>query len=1109
MRYSEERIQATIRDVRMQWRRRTLLTGGIWLIAFLVAVAVGLMFLDRFIGASPSILLAWCALGGLGALVVALLFIVRPLLRRPSDRQIALLIEEARPELEDRLISAVELNDPKARRQAHAELAERLIDDAAHRARSLAIGAVIDRQKEKVLVGAGALGLVFLLAAGLLSFDRLQLSLRGASLSGLVPVERPYMSVEPGSIEIEQGDSQDIVATLRDESDADAVISYRTANGEWRQGVMRRAVDEPAFLFEFVDVQDPLSYFVEHEGHRSDVYEISLYTYPAVERIDLTYTYPNYTGQPSRREEGAGDIHGLKGALVTVDVRANEVTKRAELVLSGGDRLELERSEAGTFRGHLRLQEPGTYQVLLHDDAGKSNRFPEEYRITPTDDERPYITIINPQRDVRANAIEEVLVTARVQDDFGVEAVRLRFAVNSGEEQEVSLMPAEARRTDVEGEHLFFLEDFALQPGDVISYYIEAEDAFHESPEMTDMYFIEVMPFDQEYRQVSAMGGMGGGPSATVLSQQEIIAATWKLFRERVEMSPDEYDTSRRALARAQENLRQSIDERLGRTAFSIELQQDENGRRVAEMLRQAVRAMSRAVDELEKDRLREALGPEREALNFLLRVEALNQERRIALNRGGSPGGGGSATEERMTELMDLELDISKDKYEMLPESSQRRGGGEADESLQKLRELARRQQNLANESRNRVTGEDRRRQVERLQREQNELRREAQALARRLEQSARAEGSSGEQSSESMERIMRNMQEAEEALRSGDAQRASARQQQALNELQRMAENYRRTARQGDRQQLEAMRRAFDDVRDNEARLERELERAAEGQTPPGAVREDLLKRRQAAREAMERIQDDAEALAGAGGREPELDAALRNLTQALRREAIDEQMQGSEEAIRRGWLDNARRRQEGIVQAIERLEEPMGRVSDQLPVTDEERLARALSDVRQLEEELQSLENEMRGRSDSRGDGDARADDADRNGDARVEGSSGDRASRADEARRRAQLDRIRDRLQQLRRNLGDVPALNNLDSAVSYAEHQGVSLVGEAAEAFFDERIFAPLSQLEGTLSAGLDQLAMERKLFGSRPADVPPEYRDIVERYYEALSKSAR
>src|SRR5690606_969945 len=273
--------------------------------------------------------------------------------------------------------------------------------------------------------------------------------------------------------------------------------------------------------------------------------------------------------------------------------------------------------------------------------------------------------------------------------------------------------------------------------------------------------------------------------------------------------------------------------------------------------------------------------------------------------------------------------------------------------------------------------------------------------------------------------------------------------------------------------------------------------------------AVREDLLKRRQAAREVMERIQDDAEALAGAGGREPELDAALRNLTQALRREAIDEQMQGSEEAIRRGWLDNARRRQEGIVQAIERLEEPMGRVSDQLPVTDEERLARALSDVRQLEEELQSLENEMRGRSDSRGDGDARADDADRNGDARVEGSSGDRASRADEARRRAQLDRIRDRLQQLRRNLGDVPALNNLDSAVSYAEHQGVSLVGEAAEAFFDERIFAPLSQLEGTLSAGLDQLAMERKLFGSRPADVPPEYRDIVERYYEALSKSAR
>jgi hypothetical protein len=31
--------------------------------------------------------------------------------------------------------------------------------------------------------------------------------------------------------------------------------------------------------------------------------------------------------------------------------------------------------------------------------------------------------------------------------------------------------------------------------------------------------------------------------------------------------------------------------------------------------------------------------------------------------------------------------------------------------------------------------------------------------------------------------------------------------------------------------------------------------------------------------------------------------------------------------------------------------------------------------------------------------------------------------------------------------------------------------------------------------------------MEKKLYGSRPADVPPEYRELVEKYYESLSKS--
>jgi hypothetical protein len=90
------------------------------------------------------------------------------------------------------------------------------------------------------------------------------------------------------------------------------------------------------------------------------------------------------------------------------------------------------------------------------------------------------------------------------------------------------------------------------------------------------------------------------------------------------------------------------------------------------------------------------------------------------------------------------------------------------------------------------------------------------------------------------------------------------------------------------------------------------------------------------------------------------------------------------------------------------------------------------------------------------------------------------------------------------------LGGTPsagALNRLRGAIDGADNDMAPIEGDAAENFFNEDVFAPISQLEEALLQELDQIAMEKKLYGSRPADVPPEYRELVERYYESLSKS--
>ena len=86
----------------------------------------------------------------------------------------------------------------------------------------------------------------------------------------------------------------------------------------------------------------------------------------------------------------------------------------------------------------------------------------------------------------------------------------LHFSVNGGEEKKVNLqeLTRESART-LTGAHTFFLEEFNLKPGDFISYYAKARDANSETT--SDIYFIEVKPFEMEYRQSQQQGGGGGG----------------------------------------------------------------------------------------------------------------------------------------------------------------------------------------------------------------------------------------------------------------------------------------------------------------------------------------------------------------------------------------------------------------------------------------------------------------------------------------------------------------------------------------------------------------------------------------------------------------------
>ena len=77
----------------------------------------------------------------------------------------------------------------------------------------------------------------------------------------------------------------------------------------------------------------------------------------------------------------------------------------------------------------------------------------------------------------------------------GIDGIRA-----GGEEKKIPLQNlSRAEAKTLSGSHTFFLEEYGLKPGDFVSYYAKARDAQNETT--SDIYFIEVKPFEKEFRQ--------------------------------------------------------------------------------------------------------------------------------------------------------------------------------------------------------------------------------------------------------------------------------------------------------------------------------------------------------------------------------------------------------------------------------------------------------------------------------------------------------------------------------------------------------------------------------------------------------------------------------
>src|SRR5215469_16342326 len=557
---------------------------------------------------------------------------------RLNRRRAATETEAAFPHFQQRLITLAE-RDP-GEREPFAEL---LAADTLAMARDAQPRVLVPKKRLLVSLGValGALCVllwVVLAGPGYLGYGA---ALLWAGDVGAAPLYDIH--VTPGDATVRRNADQLVTVQPRGIQVNGARIHARYASTtKWEQLAMQSQPGASGFQFLFAGIPEDVEYYVEAGPLHSRHFKIRVTDVPTIKQIRVTYHYPPWTGMRPVTEERGGDLRAIEGSEAQLEITTDRPMNNGALVLDDNRQISLARGTGNTYEAALRIDKDGSYHLATL-DRDQSIRLSEDFFIEASKADPPDLVISKPAGDYRASPIEEVTVSVKADDPFGLNELGVHYSVNGAPEQTVNLLRQKGDKT-ADAATVLSLENFKLVPGDVVSLYATAKDAHAES--RTDMFFIQADPFEREFSQSQQMGGGGGAgnaPDEISQRQKEIIGATWKQLGDK-SSSAQRAAENAKFLSGVQSKLRDQAISLAGRLESRALVQQNDEFTGFQTDMNTAAKAMGPASQKLQQQKWKDALPDEQKALEYLLRAEATFRRIQVAFGNAGGANGGGSA---------------------------------------------------------------------------------------------------------------------------------------------------------------------------------------------------------------------------------------------------------------------------------------------------------------------------------------------------------------------------------------------------------------------------------------------------------------------------------
>lgn len=498
-------LQQKFAVTRRWWRTTRAVAGSAWIVGIVVALGLACFHFDRVLVLSSRARELWLAGIAGAACVVALLALVRPLLRPLPDKVLAEDVERRYPALKERLMTTVDLLPAFAGSSASSSLmsggfsrsmASALAAETVRVSRDLDFRRAVDTRSVRLAVMTAAFTLILLLLHVVLAPGAFAVWLERMAKprADIAPYAMTRVWLTPGAEILPRGEGLIVTITTKGSYAERSTLRYRTEDenaNTWHTVdlINGHAVkDGRSFAYRFPSVSQNLEMTATANDGRSNLRQVTVEDRPTILNVRMTLRYPAYTRRGVQVvSESTGNVAAPVGTEVELQAMANKPLRRAEIVWPG-DQVGAWKVDGKSASGSMMVRRDESYALKLTDLHGFGNPGAPRYDVHAIKDTPPSVQVLRPGADIDLVPDGSLPLVARATDDYGVAAMRLNYNGVRGEGAETRTsgvktiargsvpLPGPDGKPQANVSQRWLIREVHARPGDVIRYDVDATD---------------------------------------------------------------------------------------------------------------------------------------------------------------------------------------------------------------------------------------------------------------------------------------------------------------------------------------------------------------------------------------------------------------------------------------------------------------------------------------------------------------------------------------------------------------------------------------------------------------------------------------------------------